>query len=60
MSVEKDIDKLFQVITELPKEGNVFEDLLDPNRVFNVDDTNFRIFFQKSRKFAKKGSKDVY
>lgn len=33
---------------ELQKEEKVFEALLDPNRVFNADQTNLKLFPKKS------------
>lgn len=57
---EKCICNWFRDITVLMKEENVFETLLDPNRVFNADGTNFRLFHEKCRALEETGSKDVY
>lgn len=54
---EKDIRKYFYDITELLKEDNIFEDLLDRNRVLNADEINFRHCPEKSKFFTEKGLK---
>lgn len=42
------------------QEENVFEALLDPNRVFNTQERNFNVCPKKSKVLAEKDTKDVY
>lgn len=55
---DKDIRKWFQNIPEMLKEEKKIRKLTG-SRVFNAKETNFKLCPEKSRVFAKIGTKDV-
>ncbi|CAK1584718.1 unnamed protein product [Parnassius mnemosyne] len=57
---EKDIRGCFDEIRQYAEEKGLTEILNQPNRVFNADETNFRICQSTGLVVAEKGSKNVY
>lgn len=42
------------------KEENIFGALLDPNRVFNAEEKNFKLYLDKSKILPEKDTNNVY